>query len=123
MLQSPRLKYQVKTIGIDESLSKNALFELKCPQNIKKLYKHAGKCDNQKQFKYILEASMVSTPEGLTDNIPISPTTPTPVKEPSARKLPCLFTTILDMKKKAANHRVGAAKSKRKAINAVTTPW
>ena len=47
MLQSPRLKDPVKTIGIDQSLSNNALFEHKCLQNINKLYKHAGKCNNQ----------------------------------------------------------------------------
>ena len=38
MLQSPRLKDDVKTIGIDLSLSNNALFEHKCIQNINKLY-------------------------------------------------------------------------------------
>ena len=45
MLQSPRLKYYVETIGIYQSLSNNALFE-KNLQNIKKLYKHTGKCDD-----------------------------------------------------------------------------
>ena len=45
MLQSSRLKYHVKTIGIDQSLSNNSLYEHKCLENIKKLYKHAGKCD------------------------------------------------------------------------------
>ena len=54
MLQSPRLKDHVQTIGIDQSLSKNAPYEHKCLQNIKKLYKQAGKCDNQQQFKDIL---------------------------------------------------------------------
>ena len=39
MLQSPRLKYHVKTIGIDKSLSNNAIYEEKCLENIKKLYK------------------------------------------------------------------------------------
>ena len=42
MLQSPRIKYQVKTIGIDQLLSNNDMFEQKCLQNIKKWYKHAG---------------------------------------------------------------------------------
>ena len=45
MLQSQRLKDHVKNIGIDQSLSNNALYEQKCLQNINKLYKHAGKCD------------------------------------------------------------------------------
>ena len=44
-------------------------------QKHKKLYKHAGKCDNQKQFKDILEAAMVSTPEGFTNDSPRYPMT------------------------------------------------
>ena len=35
MLQSPRLKDYVQTIGIDLSLSNNTLFEHKCLENIK----------------------------------------------------------------------------------------
>ena len=84
MLQSPRLKYHVQTIGIDQLLSNNAIYEHKCLENIKKLYKQAGKCDNQKQFKDIIEADMVSTSEGLTNNSPISTMTSTPVKKPRA---------------------------------------
>ena len=84
VLQSPRLKDHVETIGIDQSLSNNALYEHKCLQNIKKLYKHAGKCDDQQQFKDILETDMVSTPEGFTDNSPIFPMKLTPVNKPSA---------------------------------------
>ena len=84
MLKSPRLKDHLKTIGIHPSLSKNAIYEHKCHENIKILYKQAGKCDNQQQLKYILEAAMVFTPEGFTYNIPISPMNPTPVKKPSA---------------------------------------
>ena len=63
MLQSPRLKYHVQTIGIYQSLSNNSLYEHKCLENMKKLYKQAGMWDDQKQFKDILEAAMVSTPE------------------------------------------------------------
>ena len=99
MLKSQRLKYQVKTIGIDQSLSTNSLSEHKCLQNIKKLYKHSGKCDDQQQLKDILEADMVSTPEGYTNKSPISPMTPTPAKKPIDRKSLCLFTNIFDVKK------------------------
>ena len=53
VLQSPRLKYHIQNIGIDQSLSKNAIYEHKCLENIKK-YKQAGKCYNQKQFEDIL---------------------------------------------------------------------
>ena len=66
MLQSPRLKYSVQTIGIHPFLNKNYIYEHKCLENMKKLYKQSDKCDNQQQFKYILEADMVSTPEGFT---------------------------------------------------------
>ena len=75
MFQSPRLKDHVQTIGIDLSLSKNTIYEHKCLENIKKIYKQAGKCDYQQQFKDILESAIVYTPEGFTDNIPTSPMT------------------------------------------------
>ena len=35
MLESPRLKDQVQTIGIDQYLSNNAIYEHKCLENIK----------------------------------------------------------------------------------------
>ena len=63
MLQSPRLTYHMKTIGIDQSLSNRASFEHKCLNNTRKVYQHAGKCYNQQKSKYILEAAMVSTLE------------------------------------------------------------
>ena len=66
MLQSPRLKDHIQTIGIDQYLSKNAIYEHKCLENIKKLYKQAVKRDDQQQFKDILEADMISTLEGST---------------------------------------------------------
>ena len=53
----------MKTIGIDQSLSNSDLFEHPYLQNIKKLYKHYGKSYEQQQFKDILEAAMVYTPE------------------------------------------------------------
>ena len=84
MLQSPRLKYHVQTIGIDQSLSNNAIYEHKCLENIKKLYKKSGKCDGQQQFKDIIEDAMESTPKGFTNNSPISPRTSTSFKKPSA---------------------------------------
>ena len=100
MLQSPRLKYHVHTIGIHPSFSNNAIYEHKCLENIKKLCKKAVKCDNQQQFKDILEAYIVSTPEGFTKNNPISPMKPTPVKRPSAQKSLCMFTNVVDVNKK-----------------------
>ena len=34
--------------------------------NIKKIYQHVGKCDDQQNIKDILDAARVSTPEGFT---------------------------------------------------------
>ena len=62
MLQSPQLKDHIQTIGIDRHLSNNAVYEHKYIENIKKLYKQSGKCDDQQQFKDILEDDMVSNP-------------------------------------------------------------
>ena len=39
MLQSPCIKDHMKTIGIDQLLRNNAIYEHKYIQNIKKLYK------------------------------------------------------------------------------------
>ena len=66
---------------------------------------------------------MVSTPEGFTNNIPISPMTSALVNKPSAIKSLCLFTNILNVKNKTATRRVGAAKSEVKAVKYGTTPW
>ena len=99
MLHLPRLKYHIQTIGINQSLSNNTIYLKKKLENIKKLYKHAGKCDNQKQFKDIFETAMVSTPEGFIDDIPVSPMTSTSVNKPRAQKSLCLFKKNLDLNK------------------------
>ena len=56
------------TIGIDQSLSNNSMYEHICLENIKKLYTSAGKFYDQQQFKAIIESQMISTPETFTDN-------------------------------------------------------
>ena len=66
---------------------------------------------------------MISTPEGFTNNSPRYPITPTPVKKPSARKSLCLFTNILDVKKKTDARRVEADKLEHNEIKSGTTPW
>ena len=66
---------------------------------------------------------MVFNPDGFTNNTNRSSITPTQVKKPSARKSLCFFTNILYAKNKAAIRRVGAAKSKCKAIKLGTTLW
>ena len=84
--------------------------------NIKKIYQHAGKSDDQQNFKDIIEAALLSTPEGVTDNRPNVHMTSSPVKKPSARKSLCLFTNIFDVKPKTTKRRFVAAKSKRKPM-------
>ena len=69
MLQSSRLEDHMKTIGIDQSFTRSS-FEHRSMNNFKKIYKHAGKCDDQQHLKYILEAALLSIPEGLIDNSP-----------------------------------------------------
>ena len=123
MFQSPQLKYHVQTIGIDQYLSNNDIYEHKCLENIKILYQQDGKCDDQQQFKDIFDYFMVSTPEVFTDNSRKYPMTSTPIKFPRAWKSLCMFTNILDVKKKNATRQVGAAKSKRKTIKYRTKPW
>ena len=96
ILQSPRLKYHIYTIGIRPSLNNNAIYEHKCLENIKNIHKQAGKCDKQQQFKDIIEATMVSTTEGFTYNSPISTITSTPVKNQLLENhCVCLLTFFL----------------------------
>ena len=66
--------------------------------NIKKIYQYAGKCDDQQNLKDILEAAILSTPEGLTDNSPNVQMTSSQVNKISAMKSLCLFTNILAVK-------------------------
>ena len=58
----------------------------------------------------IIEAYMVSTSEGFTENRPLSPGPYVTVKNPSARKLLHQFTELLDVKNKTVVHRLGAVK-------------
>ena len=85
MLQSSRLEDHMETIGIDQSSFIRPSFEHRCIHNIKKIYQHAGKCDDKKKLKDIIDAAILSTPEVVTDNIPNVHMTSTPVKKPSAR--------------------------------------
>ena len=70
MLQSSRLEYHMKTIGIDQSSFTRSSFENRCMHNIKKIYQHAGKCDDQQNLKDIIDAAILSTPDRVTDNSP-----------------------------------------------------
>ena len=59
---------------------------------------------------------MVSTRKEIIDDSPSLSVTQTAIKKPSARKSLRLFTTIFDVKKITDIRRVGAAKSKTRAI-------
>ena len=62
MLQLSHIEDHMKTIGIDRSSLTNSSFELRCMNNIKNIYQHAGKYDDQKNLKDILENYLLSTP-------------------------------------------------------------
>ena len=93
MLQSSRLEDHMKTIGIDLSSFTRSSFEHRCMNNIKKIYQHAGKCYDQQNLQDIIDADILCTPEGVTDNSHNVYLTSSPVKKSSARKSLCLFTT------------------------------
>ena len=91
--------------------------------NIKNIHQHAGKCDDQRNIKDIIDAAMVSPPEGVTYNIPNAPMIPTPVKKPSARKSLYLFIKILNVKPETEKRRIVAAESKRRSIKVGNSLW
>ena len=105
MLQSSRLEDHMKTIGIDQSSFTRSSFEHICMNNIKNIYQHAGKCDDQQNIKDIIDTAILYTPEGVTDISTNIHMTSTPVKKPSARKSLCLFTNILAVKPTTAKRR------------------
>ena len=84
--------------------------------NIKKIYQHAAKCNDQQNLKDIIDAAILSTAEGVTDNSHNVHMISTPVKKPSARKSLCLFTSISDVQPKTAKRRFVSAKSRRKSM-------
>ena len=91
--------------------------------NIKNIYQHAGKCDDQQNLKDIIDAAILSTPEGVTDNSPNVHMSSKPVKKPRARKSLCLFTNILDVKPATDERRLVAETSRRKAMKVCNSLW
>ena len=55
-------------------------------EKYKNLYEYYVRCDNQQQYKDLVESDMVSTPEGLTGNSSIDIGTSGNLKKPSGRK-------------------------------------
>ena len=58
VLQSSHLEDNMKTIGIDQSLFTKSYFEHNCMNNIKKMYQHSGRCDDQQNLKDIRYAAI-----------------------------------------------------------------
>ena len=57
--------------------------------------KSSGKCDNQQEYKAIVKAAIVSTPEVIAENIPLNMGRLGTTKKSSARKsLSPFFCTI-----------------------------
>ena len=69
-----------------------------------------------KKFRVITESGMVSTPEELTDNIPMKVAANSTRENPSARKSLHQFHEMLGVKQKTSVHRLGFANEKHKAI-------
>ena len=113
----------MKTIGIYQSSLIRSSFEQRCMYNIKKIYQHAGKCNDQQNLRDILEAALLYTPERVTANSINVHMKSLPFKKPSARKSLCLFTTILDVKPKTAKRRFVPAKSRHKAMKLGNSLW
>ena len=113
----------MKTIGIDQTSFTRSYFEHRYMNNIKKMYQHAGKCDDQQNLKDIIDSAILSSPEWFTYNCPNVNMTLTPIKKPSVRKSLCLFTNILDVKPTTAKRRIVAAKSKRKSMKVGNNLW
>ena len=113
----------MKSIGIDQSSYTRSSFEHRCMNNTKNIYQHAGKIYYQQNLKDIIEAAIISTPEGVTNDSPNVNMTSSLVKKPSARKSMCLFTNILDVKPKTEKRRFVAAKSKRKSMKVGNSLW
>ena len=108
-------------IGVYQLLSNSAMYELSCLENVKKLYKYSGKCDDQQQYKAIIKAAKIYTTKNLTENLPIDVDTLETLKNPGARKSLSQFLELLDVKK--AVRILGAPKTERKAIRKGSDLW
>ena len=123
MLKSSHLEDHMKSIGIDQSSFTRYSFEHRCMNNIKKMYQHAGICDDQQNIKDIIDAAILSNPKVVIDYSPNLPMISTSVKKPSASKSLCLFTNILGVKPKTEKRRFAAAKSRSKSMKVGSNLW
>ena len=82
------------TIGVEQYLSDNDLYEHRCLENNKKLYKPSDKFDDQQKFKAIIEAEIFSITRGFTEKIPMDMGTQVTMKKLSERNSPSQFLAI-----------------------------
>ena len=94
-----KIKQHKVTIGVDQLLSNSGIVEHRCLENITNLYKCSGKYNNQQYCKAIIETSMVSNTEGLTDNSQSFGVILMNMKNPSTRNSLSSFSELLDVKK------------------------
>ena len=71
--------------------------------NIKNIYQHAGKCDDQQNLRDIVDADMVSTLEEIKDDITNLPMTQTTVKGNVLSNQYVFSLTYLMLKRKQQN--------------------
>ena len=76
-----------------------------------------------KQYKAILKAYMVSTPEGFNDNSPMSPDQSVTIKKSIGNKITLNIFWSSGYQQKTAVCRFGAAKSKQKFIRTGSMLW
>ena len=123
LLLSKRLEKHMVDIGFDQSLSNSDLYKHRCLENIKKLYKTAGKYEDQQHYKTMIESAMVSTPEGCIEKSPMITNPYVSDKKPSAIKSLHKFTETLDVKHKTDVNRFGGAKAKHKGTKKDNALW
>ena len=81
-------------------LSTSTLYEHSFLGIINKLYKSNGKGDDQQQYKFIIEAAILSTPERLTDNSTTNVVKTGTTTKKSERNLWSQFLALLHSKQK-----------------------
>ena len=85
-----------------------------------KICKSSVKCEYKQDYKVIIEVVMVSTPEGCTENSPVSSLLFVTVKQPNTRKW---CSEKMDFKPKSAVRSLCDSNLKRRAIIVVSMLW
>ena len=111
------------TIVVDQFFKTVIFTKHKFLDDIKKLYKYAGKFDGEQQYKYIIESVMVSNPEVLINNITMTVEAPGINKKLTSIKLLHKCSGLFYVKQKNAVIRLGDANKNTKAIRKVNLLW